>query len=170
MTARVLGEALVAECEFRLFEQSFPRLRKCIALMSEEELWFRPNAETVSAGNLVLHLCGNMRQWICSGLGSEPDRRKRAEEFTEPGPMPKSLLYEKLDTIERDAKAVLRRVDPETLLDKRPVQAYEETGLSCLVHVVEHFSYHVGQITYMVKSRLAVDTQYYAGEDLNKTV
>lgn len=170
MTAREMAEALIAECEFRLFEQSFPRLRKCIQLLPDAELWHRPNAETVSAGNLVLHLCGNMRQWICSGLGGEPDHRKRAHEFTEPGPFPQSVLLEKLDTTERDAKAVLRRIDPLTLLEKRPVQAYEESGLSCLVHVVEHCSYHTGQVTYIAKSRLGVDTQYYAGEDLNKTV
>lgn len=170
MNAHDIAEALMAECEFRLFEQSFPRLRKCIDLLSDEQIWHRPNAETVSAGNLVLHLCGNMRQWICSGLGGEPDHRERAHEFSETRPLPKAELLAKLDAIERDAKAVLRRVDPLTLLDKRPVQAYEETGLSCLVHVVEHCSYHTGQITYIVKSRLGVDTQYYAGEDLNKTV
>jgi len=65
-----------------------------------------------------------------------------------------------------DAAHVMRSVNPSALLEKRPVQIYEESGLSILVHVVEHFSYHTGQITYYVKTRKGVDTGYYAGQDL----
>lgn len=162
------GSALIAECYRRLFDESVPRIHKCLGLLTEDEIWYRPNAETVSVGNLVLHLCGNVRQWICTGLGRQSDHREREKEFTEPGPMPTSELLDHLDTTMRDAKAVIDALDPSTLLEKRSVQIYQESGLSILIHVVEHFTYHTGQITYYTKSRKAVDTGYYAGKKLGR--
>ncbi|HRI89305.1 MAG TPA: DinB family protein [Candidatus Hydrogenedentes bacterium] len=163
-----LGAALIEESKRRLIGESLPRIQKCIALLSEDEIWIRPNEETVSVGNLVLHLSGNVRQWICSGLGGRPDLRERAKEFSTQGPMPTSELLEKLESTLREASQVLDTLDPDSLLEERPVQAYRETGVSILVHVVEHFSYHTGQITYYTKSRKAVDTGYYAGHDLSR--
>ena len=160
------GNALIAECERRLFDESVPRLRKCLEQLTGDEIWHRPNAETVSVGNLVLHLCGNARQWIGSGLGGQPDHRQRSKEFEETGPMPRAELVKRLEDTMTGVQRVLRSVDPESLLDKRPVQAYQESGLSILIHVVEHFSYHTGQITYAVKSRKGVDMGYYSGQDL----
>jgi putative RNA 2'-phosphotransferase len=76
-----LGRELIAESKRRLLDQSLPRLKKCLELLSEEEIWFRPNTKALSVGNLVLHLCGNVTQHIVSGLGGAPDTRRRAEEL-----------------------------------------------------------------------------------------
>lgn len=162
------GNALIAECSRRLFDESVPLIHKCLGLLTEDEIWYRPNAETVSIGNLVLHLCGNVRQWICTGLGRQEDVREREKEFAEPGPIPKDELLRRLDTTMRDAKVVIDALDPSTLLEKRSVQIYQESGLSILIHVVEHFTYHTGQITYYTKSLKAVDTGYYAGRNLGQ--
>jgi uncharacterized damage-inducible protein DinB len=163
------GRALIEETKRRLFRDSQPRVHKCLARLSEEEIWQRPNDETVSIGNLVLHLCGNVRQNILSGLDGQPDRRQRALEFSERGPIPAAELLRRLDELMAEVDAALDRLDPASLLDVRRVQGFDESGLSILVHVVEHFSYHVGQMTYFVKSRKAVDMGYYAGYDLNVT-
>ena len=161
MTPDDITQALVAECELRLFDESLPRIRKCLAQLTEEEIWHRPNDETVSVGNLVLHLSGNVRQWILGGLGGAPDTRDRPHEFSEPGPIPTEELIALLDSTMAEARTVIRAVRPEDLLRARPVQRYEETALSILVHVVEHFSYHTGQITYAVKALKALDMGYY---------
>ncbi|RMF68056.1 MAG: DUF664 domain-containing protein [Calditrichaeota bacterium] len=166
---QALAAALVSECRRRLFQESVPRLKKCLAALTEEEIWFRPNAQTVSVGNLVLHLCGNVRQWLVSGLGGAPDTRQRDQEFSEPGPLPTQVLLARLDETMAEARAVLDGLAAPALLERRSVQAFEETGVSILVHVVEHFSYHVGQVTYFVKSTKGVDLQYYRGVDLNRT-
>jgi uncharacterized damage-inducible protein DinB len=160
--------ALVAETIRRLLDESLPRLKKCLSLLSEDAICFRPDRETVSVGNLVLHLCGNVRQWTVSGLGGAPDHRVRARAFGERGPLPAADLVARLDETLAEAEGVLRRLDPARLLDPRRVQGFDETGVSILVHVVEHFTYHVGQVTYFVKSRKAVDLQYYAGQGLNR--
>jgi len=117
-------------------------------------------------GNIVLHLCGNVRQWIGAGLDGQADIRERDKEFAEKGPIPRAVLLAKLNDLEKEVRQVLATVQPKDLLNKRKVQIYEESGLSILVHVVEHFSYHVGQLTYIVKMLQDVDTGYYAGQDL----
>ncbi|MFQ5707066.1 MAG: DinB family protein [bacterium] len=166
---RAFAKAFLDECERRLFEESLPRLERCLSLLTPEEIWHRPNAETVSVGNLVLHLCGNVRQWIVAALGGKPDTRERAKEFSEPGPIPTQTLLQHLRSSMQLVKEVLHDLDPSTLLEQRTVQGFEESGVSILVHVVEHFSYHVGQITYFVKSNKAIDLAYYGGKDLNRT-
>jgi len=166
MTDRV-ANLLIKETRFRILEESIPRLRKCLEKLSQEEIWYRPNTHTVSIGNLVLHLCGNVRQWLISGLGGAPDHRDRQREFDEPGPLPTSELRKKLDKLTNDIEAVLEGLSTSDLITERTIQGYKSTGVSILVHVVEHFSYHVGQVTIMVKSRKDVDMGYYAGKDLD---
>ena len=161
-----LLEIIIAEAQKRLFDEGIPRLKKCMDILTEEEIWIRPNAQSNSVGNLVLHLCGNVRQWLISGLGGATDTRERDLEFSEKGPLSKSHLLGLLDQLQVDVEAVLNRVDVAELLSIRPVQIYQESGLSILIHVIEHFSYHVGQVTYFTKSHTARDTGYYADQDL----
>ena len=113
-----------------------------------------------------MHLCGNIRQWVIAGLGGHKDVRERQKEFDEQGPIPLEELLGLLSVLKKDVETVLNEVTAEDLIKKRSVQIYQESGLSILVHVVEHFSYHVGQVTYVVKMLKDVDTGYYAGQDL----
>jgi uncharacterized damage-inducible protein DinB len=166
---REIAELLIEQCRHRLFAESLPRLRKCLAQLSEEEVWFRPNAETVSVGNLVLHLCGNVGQWVVSAFGQQPDHRRRDEEFAERGPLSHVELERRLDSCMQEVAAVLDGLSAADLTKVFDVQGFRETGVSILVHVVEHFSYHVGQITYYVKSRKGIDLKYYGDIDLNRT-
>lgn len=160
---------LLKEVRRRLLGESVPRLKRCLSVLTDEEIWFRPNEQTVSIGNLVLHLCGNARQWILSGLGKEPDIRRRQSEFDEVGPIPTEELVRRVDDVVAGIDRVLSAVTPEQLRQQHRTQGFEETGTAILVHVTEHFSYHVGQITYAIKSRKSVDMGYYAGVDLNQT-
>ncbi len=166
---KTIGQNVIAVSEKKLIDISLPRIKKCLSCLTEEEIWYRPNNETVSVGNLVLHLCGNVRQWIVFGLGGEPDIRNRPKEFSEQGPIPTNELIDKLEKTLADAKQVLRKLDDKDLLKVRNVQGYQETGTSILITVVEHFSYHVGQISYYVKSRKGIDLKYYHGVALTKT-
>ncbi|MCB0843726.1 MAG: DUF1572 family protein [Bacteroidetes bacterium] len=162
----LLFKQIIGEVEKRLFEEGIPRIKKCLALLNEAEVWIRPNENSNSVGNLVLHLCGNVRQWIIAGLGKHPDVRKRQQEFDENGPLPTAQLISLLDQLEVDVRKVLATVTPQMLVEEHPVQVYHETGTTILIHVVEHFSYHVGQITYFVKARKDLDVGYYEGVPL----
>ena len=162
-TLRQVVDALIEECRDRLVRESLPRIRKSLEPLTDEEIWRRPNANTVSPGNLVIHLCGNVRQWIISGLGGAEDQRDRSREFSEEGPIPRAELLDRLERTLQEAMGVIEKTDAEALLEKRIVQGFSSTRLSILIHVVEHFSYHTGQIAYAVKSRKDVDLGFYAG-------
>jgi len=165
--AEELGRALIAECRRRLYDESLPRIRTCLEQLSVDEIWARPNPETVGAGNLVLHLAGNVRQYVVAALGGLPDDRERSMEFGQAGPLPTADLLGRLERSQADASSVLDCLDPARLLETHRVQGFVETGLSILVHVVEHFSSHTGQIAYIVKSRKGVDLGFYRGRNLD---
>jgi len=161
---KILSE-IQSEFERRLYTEGYARIVQCLSYLSEEEVWTRPNEQTASIGNLILHLSGNVRQWICAGLGQKEDVRKRDTEFSTETGVSKAELMETIKRTIIDAQDVVEKLGVEDLAKIYKVQVYEESGLSIIVHVIEHFSYHIGQITYAVKSRKNIDTKYYK-EDL----
>ena len=164
-----LHRALISEVKRRIIGESVPRIKQCLYALSTDEIWHRPNENVVSVGNLVLHLQGNLRQWVLSGLGQQPDHRQRDREFDQVDPLPAAELMRQLDALMVEVETVLDQLTPANLVATYRVQGYDETGVAILMHVTEHFSYHTGQITYFVKTRKNVDLQYYGGHNLNQT-
>ena len=161
-------EQLLAEVRRRLFTENVPRLYQCLDDLTLDEIWHKPNEHSNSVGNLVLHLCGNVQQWIVAGIGGAVDKRKRSWEFASDERFTKAELKQRVATLMEEVELVLQRITPAVLLRKRAVQCYEETALSILIHVVEHFSYHVGQMTYVVKLWKDKDMGYYADVELER--
>jgi len=163
-------DAFIVGVERRMFEESLPRLVKCVRLLSEEEIWYRPNKSSNSVGNLVLHLCGNVRQWILTGFAHELDTRKRQQEFDEQGPIAADVLLAQLDEVMGRVEEAVKNISAQQLLEVRKIQGFDdETGMTMLMHVVEHFSYHVGQVSYITKSIKDADLGYYEDQDLDVT-
>lgn len=154
------ANALLAESQRTLLREYLPRIEKCLGQLSDDEIWWRPNAESNSAGNLVLHLCGNVRQWIVSGLGGAEDIRERDLEFAEQGPMPREALVAQLRRTVREACSVISRLSDDSLARKYSIQGYHVTGVYAVVHVTEHFGYHAGQIIYITKLKRAEDLNF----------
>ncbi|MEM6343822.1 MAG: DinB family protein [Bacteroidota bacterium] len=162
----IFFSSLSREVKRRLVDESIPRIRQCLHILTEADIWYRPNENSNSVGNLVLHLCGNVRQWLVSGLSRTPDTRERDLEFSERGPWPTKDLLAQLDQLEQEILQTLASLGPEDLIRDYEVQGFQENGIGILVHVIEHFSYHTGQITYFTKAHKDVDTGYYADHDL----
>lgn len=152
------ARAFIDRSRAYLAEDHLPRIRLALTRLSEGDLWWRPNGASNSVGNLLLHLAGNVRQWIVSGVGGEPDRRHRPEEFAATGGVTTAEALATLEAAVADADRVLARLDPARLSDPLTIQGNDVTVLHAIYHVVEHFSMHAGQILYVVKAR--------AGEDL----
>ena len=129
----------------------FPRIERCIEKLSDEEVWWRANPESNSIGNLLLHLSGNVRQWIVSGLGGAPHDRQRQQEFDARGPIPRAELLSRLGESVHEVDRVLAALDPASLLEQRQIQGCDVTVLEAVYHVVEHFSMHTGQIILLTK-------------------
>ena len=143
-------------------------IRICMEDLPESTFWFRANPASNSIGNLLLHLSGNMTQYVVSGLGGAADLRDRDSEFSrEPEETVDAVWSRFLNTVER-SKHVLTEVDEENLLRIRTVQGFEMSGLGMALHAVEHLSYHTGQIALIVKSIHGEDLGFYQGIDLNK--
>lgn len=151
----------------KLMTHYWPRLKTCVESLSDEQVWWRPNEASNSIGNLMLHLNGNMRQWIIAAFNRQEDRRNRPAEFAEHGPMPRAELLEMLAATVHEAERVLGRLDEADLLAEYEIQGYRVHGLDAVYQVIEHFGQHLGQITYITKMLRAEDLGFY--KELNKT-
>lgn len=150
-----------------LFGEWWPRLRGMVEGLSEEQLWWRPNEASNSIGNLLLHLSGNVRQWMVTSFNQDEDRRNRPAEFAEKAGGSAGELLARLGATLDEAAAVLSRVTKEDLLKPMDIQGYRTTGLAAVYHVVEHFAMHYGQIVYITKTLQGRDLGFYG--ELNKT-
>lgn len=156
-----VGRAFIDRSRSYLTGDYMLKIRRSVAELSEPDLWWRANPESNSVGNLILHLAGNVRQWVVSGIGGVRDDRERWTEFdAQDGPGPRDLL-DHLESAVRDADRVLSRLSPEQLLERRVIQGRDVSVLEALYHAVEHFSMHTGQIIYITKLRAAVDLELY---------
>jgi len=149
------------------FSLNFPRIQNCLSHLSEEELWHTPNESTNSVGNLLLHLCGNITQYILSGIGGAADERERDLEFSQKGNYTKKELADKIKEVLEASEAVIGSMTEEQLMQQYHLQGFELSGYSVVIHVVEHLSYHMGQIALLTKLMHNKDLDFYAGLDLN---
>src|SRR5689334_19334409 len=122
-----VGQAFIDHSRRLLTSSYLPRIEQAVAGLSDENIWWRANAGSNSIGNLVLHLAGNLRQWIVSGVGGAADVRRRQEEFDAQGSLSSADLLARLRATVEEADAVLSRVPPAALLEPRMIQGYEVT-------------------------------------------
>lgn len=136
------------------FDDAIRKLRFCIGQLSEDQLWWRPSESMNSVGNLVLHLCGNVRQWVVSGVGGVPDRRNRPQEFAHREQLSADQLGEMLTDISGEFRQTLEQVSEAELIRMRTVQGYNVSGLQAVIESVAHFRGHTQEITHMTRIQL----------------
>jgi uncharacterized damage-inducible protein DinB len=150
-----------------MFGESWARMRSAVESLTEQQLRWRPNEASNSIGNLLLHLNGNVRQWIVTSFNRRDDGRNRPAEFTEKAGGTAGELLARLGATMDEAEQVFLRLTETDLLAPMDIQGYHTTGLAAIYHVVEHFGMHYGQIIYIVKALEGKDLGFYA--ELNKT-
>lgn len=148
-----IAQTFVAESRRLLATDYLPKIERSLADLSTDDIWWRPNDASNSIGNLVLHLAGNVHQWIVGGVGGRPVERDRQREFDEREQMSGEELLARLRRVLREADDVLGAVTVDDLTAARQIQEYDVTVLGAIYHVVEHFSMHTGQIIYISKMR-----------------
>jgi uncharacterized damage-inducible protein DinB len=155
------GRVFLDESRRYVIEEYPTKIRACLDLLGDDDLWWRPNDQSNSIGNLLLHLSGNIRQWIVSGVGGAPDSRKRQAEFDERGPLAREEVLRRFDGTLADASAVFAKLTVASLGEARGIQGRDTTVLHAIYHVVEHFSMHTGQILSLTKQRTGRDLGFY---------
>ena len=134
----------------------------------EKHLWELPISNGISLGNQILHINGNMTQYIISSLGENKDYRLREKEFEINKKINKTELLKKLDVTIISSIKVIDSVKSSKYLKLRKVQGYKLSGIGVVLHAVEHFSYHVGQISFWVKYLTKSDLGFYKDQNLNQ--
>ena len=160
-----VGQAFISEARLLLLTDYLPKIERCVALLSDEQVWWRANPESNSIGNLLLHLSGNVRQWIVVGLGDAPDKRDRDAEFAQREIIPREELLEGLRRTLNEVDATLATFDSNRLTERFTIQKSDVSALAAIFHVVEHFSMHTGQIIMLAKMFAAVDLAFYDFKD-----
>ena len=138
------------------------RIETCLGRLNDEQIWSRRHEVENAVGNLVLHLCGNISQWIVGGVGGAPVSRDRDAEFARRAPLPADELARRLRAVVREADVVLAGLTPDDLVEPRRIQGYEVTVLHAVYHVVEHLAEHTGQIIWATKGLTGEDLGFYA--------
>lgn len=159
-----VSRAFVWQARQLLKGEYLPKIEKCLNILTDEQVWWRANPESNSIGNLCLHLAGNARQWIVSGLGGEIDARDRQHEFDERALVPHSELLSSLRETVKDVDTVLSKFDLERCLEEYEIQGTRVIALEAIFHVTEHFSMHTGQIILLTKLLTASDLHFYEFE------
>lgn len=162
-----LAEVFLERSRMRLLDEHWPRLRACVGTLTTEQIWWRPNAASNSVGNLILHLNGNVTQWLVASFNQAADKRDRPAEFAAEGGLSAVELLTRLGATMEQADAVLRRLTVDELLAPYEIQGYHARGLEAVYQVVEHFGLHYGQIAYIAKTLGGKDLGFY--KELNKT-
>jgi len=142
-----------------------PKIERCLEKLTDEQIWWRANEESNSIGNLILHLCGNARQWIICGVGGQPDYRNRDSEFEQRDIIARDELLTLLHSTLAEVESTLRSFDPSLLLEHRKIQGNDVELLYAIFHVTEHFSMHTGQIITLTKMLTSSDLRFYEFEE-----
>jgi hypothetical protein len=150
MTADELAAVVGAAAAHEL-GSALGRIKHCLGQLNDEQVWHRSQPGLNSIGNLVLHLCGNLRQWVVAGLGGAGDFRDRPAEFAERGPIQKEELLRRLETGVEEAKRILAGVDARQLTEARRIQGFDVTGLAAVFDSVPHFRGHTQEIVHMTR-------------------
>ncbi len=155
------GESFITSARAYLTEDYLPKIERSLELLTDGQIWWRANPQSNSIGNLLLHLSGNVRQWIVCGIGEAADNRDRDSEFAQRETIPHDELLAGLKQTLREADAALAKFDPDKLHGRHSIQGSEVTALAAIFHVVEHFSMHVGQIILLTKQLTERDMHFY---------
>jgi uncharacterized damage-inducible protein DinB len=157
---RDAGAAMIALSR-RYLREYLTKIRLAVSVLDEHVVWARPNEASNSIGNLMLHLAGNARQWIVSGVGGARDLRDRQSEFDHRTPLSITMLIDRLEQTISDVDRVLASLVPADLQTRRVIQANDVSVLEAIYHVVEHFSMHTGQIILLAKADQPDRVRFY---------
>jgi uncharacterized damage-inducible protein DinB len=135
-------------------DEALRKIKHCVNQLTDDQVWWRPSESMNSVANLLLHLCGNLRQWIVSGVGGTADIRERQKEFDQRGSTPRTELMQQMESAVADAKRTLSGMSAEELLRIRPVQGNDVSGMQAILHSVSHFRGHTQEIVHMTRCQL----------------
>ena len=156
-----LAPIFISRSRYYLQNEYRTKIRAAVEALPPDALWWRANDQSNSVGNLLMHLAGNIRQWIVAGVGGAPDRRNRDGEFAARDGATAAELLDTLDQALDEVDAVIATLTREDLASRRTIQGREISVLEAVYHVVEHFALHAGQIILVAKMHAPGAVRFY---------
>ena len=147
-----LSQQFISDSRAFLTQDYMPKIERCLAQLTEEQVWSRGNDPSNSIGNLLLHLTGSSRYWAVEVIGRKPIGRVRQAEFDRREPVPPERLMVDLRAAVSEVDRELAGLSGGALLEVRTSHDEKLTVLWCVYHMVEHFAMHTGQILSMTKA------------------
>jgi uncharacterized damage-inducible protein DinB len=155
-------ESLFLECAVDKLREFTSRIEVCLGKLTDDQIWARGHENENAVGNLVLHLTGNVRQWIIASLGNQPDIRQRHSEFAARGGAASAELAANLRRTVDEAALIIEKLTTAQLEAGYLIQKYEVSGVEAVFHVTEHFAQHTGQIIFLTKMFTSEDLGFFA--------
>lgn len=146
-----IADNFLARSRYWLTKEYPIKLRHCVTALPPGAVWARPNQGSNSVGNLLVHLTGNVTEWMLGGVGGRSISRHRASEFAHRNGGDGPELLDNLEAVLREADSVLAGLTEEDLERSLVIQGRDTTVLAAVYHVVEHFAMHTGQIVFLTK-------------------
>src|SRR5580765_4823436 len=146
-----LGQIAIDGFRDRLVVDYTNKIRACIAELNDEQIWLRPNQTSNSIGNLVVHLCVNLRHFIIKGGCGRLYERNRSGEFSEQGPIPKDELLARFKGVIDGVAAVFAELTPERLTEHNDHTEMKTSNYLLIMYMTMHFGLHTGQVIYITK-------------------
>jgi hypothetical protein len=156
-----IARAFLERSRHYLVREYPTKIQRCLDVLPADVLWRRDDESGNSIGNLLLHLSGNVRQWIVSGVGGAPDARQRSSEFSAREGADASELMAGLRGTLREVDEVLASLDERSLGEARRIQGRDVNVLDAVYPGAEHFSMHTGQIILLTKRYAPGRVQFY---------
>lgn len=147
--------------------ESLDKIRECLRVLDDGAFWHKPNENSNAAAQLLRHLQGNIGQYILSGLGETPDRRDRPAEFSATEDRDRSAVESNFFKTAEAALNTIQNIPESAFFSRKRVQGFDLSGVGIILHVVEHLSYHTGQLVYLTKLHCNRDLGFYRDTDLN---
>ena len=154
-------EIFLSRSRYWLTKEYPIKLRHCVNALPREAVWARTDERSNSIGNLLIHLAGNVTEWILGGVGRQTISRYRAGEFTQRTGRDAAKLLDDLEAVLRKADSVLADLTAKDLDRSIVIQGRETTVLGAIYHVVEHFAMHTGQIVLLTKIHAPGKIRFY---------
>jgi len=157
----MLADLFISRSRYWLTKEYPIKLRHCVTALPREAVWARPNESSNSIGNLLVHLTGNVTEWILGGVGGRSIKRHRAAEFAQTEGADGGTLLDNLEAVLREADSVLAGLTEQDLERSVIIQERDTTVLGAIYHVVEHFAMHTGQIVLLTKIHAPGKIRFY---------
>ena len=153
-------QGFVAEA-CHVFRASLERMEHCVSQLDDQQLWWRPRPEMNSIGNLMLHLSGNVGQWVVAAIADTPSNRNRPAEFAERGPISRDKLLASIrDAVSNACRSIETIKTSEQLLQRRRIQGNDTNLLTATFHAASHFEGHTQEIIAMTRQILGDQYTY----------